>query len=601
MSSSPTSGTSSQNAIRTILQPIKASLLLAGMLAALGAALTMLPIIGITYAVALWATDFTLPNTLMLIEQSPLWSVFTLSAFALLVGMILLFASETIAHLADNRLTTSLRQDIARHLTQVPLGWFQQHSSAEIKQAMHDDVSTLHELTAHFYTNIGRNIGTIVPLALYLIGLDWRLGLLSLIPFLGYYFAFKGALNSTKEENMRRFMDGQNAINHAVVELVQGAATLKTFARPEQRTRSYTKAVESFLDGFLAFTQPLVTPLANANAIISPIAVVSWSLICGTALIFAGWATFIEVLPFILIAPCFSSPLQHLVFASHALNGAKGAAVRLEQLRQTETLPQVDASDFKAPIDSSIQFQNISFQYSESNPILTDLSFTVDAGQTVAIVGESGAGKSTLAQLLLRFFDPSSGAIRLGQVDIKEMPLNTVYRHVGFVLQKPQLIRASLRDNIALGKPDATLEEIEHAAQLANIDELIQGLAKGYDSIVAEDIQLSQGEKQRLSIARALLIEPDVLVLDEPTASVDLKNEHAIQQALSHLAQNKTLLIIAHRLHTIQHADQIIVLDQGRICEQGTHSTLMNAKGRYYRLWQTESYLSNDQQEQPAC
>ena len=218
-----------------------------------------------------------------------------------------------------------------------------------------------------------------------------------------------------------------------------------------------------------------------------------------------------------------------------------------------------------------------------------------------AIVGTSGAGKSTLARLLLRFFDPTEGRITLGGVDLRHIATAELYRRIGFVLQEVRLIHASVRDNIALGRPSASLQQIEAAARLANIHDCIVALPRGYDSVVGEDAQLSGGELQRVSIARAVLLDPAVLVLDEATAAADAENEVAIQDALSRFAHGRTLLVVAHRLDTVMHADHIVVVENGAIVEQGTHAALLVDNGRYAQLWRLGGYQGSTDKAELPC
>jgi len=253
-------------------------------------------------------------------------------------------------------------------------------------------------------------------------------------------------------------------------------------------------------------------------------------------------------------------------------------------LLQTPVLDTTAATDSQQPANGEIRVEQLSYGYDDQVQVLTDINFTLQPGTVTAIVGASGSGKSTLARLLLRFFDPDAGRITLGGVDLRQMDSARLYRHIGFVLQDVRLIHASLHDNIALGRPNATRAEVEAVARLANIHDRILALPHGYDSVVGEDAQLSGGELQRVSIARALLLDPPVLVLDEATAAADADNEVKLQQALSAFAHGRTLVVIAHRLDTVMNADQILVIDNGTLCEQGRHDELLALNGRYARL-----------------
>jgi ATP-binding cassette subfamily B protein len=257
---------------------------------------------------------------------------------------------------------------------------------------------------------------------------------------------------------------------------------------------------------------------------------------------------------------------------------------------KTPVLETLTADQQQVPANQEVRVENVSYVYGEGHQALSNISFTLEPGTVTAIVGSSGSGKSTIARLLLRFFDPSEGRITLGGADLRQIESTELYRRIGFVLQEVRLINASVRENIALGRPSASQQEIEDAARAANIHERILSLPRGYDSVVSEDAQLSGGERQRVSIARAVLLDPPILVLDEATAAADASNEVAIQDALSRFAQGRTLLVIAHRLDTIMHADRILVLENGAIVEQGNHASLLAEQGRYARLWTLGGY-----------
>ncbi|MGJ7530109.1 ABC transporter ATP-binding protein [Variovorax sp. GB1P17] len=576
--------------IASVLGPIRGRLIVAAGLAGVGTMLTLVPLAGIAHVakIVLGAGDLgSIANTAA--AQRDIWWTVIASVASVFMGMALVSAGELVSHLADNRITHHLRLAAAKRLARVPLGWFTSRASGEVKQAMQDDIGTLHSLTAHFYTTAGRAAGAILISVLYMFAMDWRMAIVSVLSFPGFFLFFGRAMKAS-EANMKAFVDGMGRINNAVVEFVNGIPVVKSFGAGGKAHGGYRQAVDAFADAFAGFTRPLVGSMANANAMIAPVAVLGVVLVFGTLFVSLGWIAPVDVLPFALVAPGLSAPLQLLHYITHDLGNAGSAARRVQALLETPVLEQPAPDMRQFPVGSEIRVERIGYAYDARHPVLSDVSFTLAPGTVTAIVGASGAGKSTLARLLLRFFDPTEGRITLGGADLRQIATSDLYRHIGFVLQEVRLIHASVRENIALGRPTASLQEIEDAARAANIHERILGLPRGYDSVVGEDAQLSGGEQQRVSIARAVLLDPPVLVLDEPTAAADAENEVAIQDALSRFAQGRTLLVIAHRLDTVMHADHILVVENGTVREQGRHAELLARQGRYARLWALGGY-----------
>ncbi|MGD9530342.1 MAG: ABC transporter ATP-binding protein, partial [Pseudonocardia sp.] len=286
----------------------------------------------------------------------------------------------------------------------------------------------------------------------------------------------------------------------------------------------------------------------------------------------------------LLVALILPSTVTALGFGAQSRRTAAAAAERIADILDTPVLPVAEHP--RVPEGHRVEFDGVSFSYDGRVDVLHGVSLTLEPGTVTALVGPSGSGKSTLATLLPRFHDVTAGAVRLGGVDVREIAPTELYRHVGFVLQDVQLLRASVADNIRLGRPEATDEEVRDAARAAQVHDRITALPRGYDAVIGEDAQLSGGEAQRVSIARALLADTPVLVLDEATAFADPESEAAIQDALSELARGRTLLVVAHRLTTITGADRIAVLDAGAVVEAGTHDELLAAGGRYARMWE---------------
>ncbi|MFW1643451.1 ABC transporter ATP-binding protein [Acinetobacter guillouiae] len=590
--------------ISQILSPIRGKLILASVLAGLGTMLTLVPLAGIAHIASIaFGMQSSSISTAFAISQDEIWQTVIISIVSLFVGLTIVTIGELIAHLADNHITHHLRIAATKRLSLVPIGWFTSRASGEVKQAMQDDVGTLHELTAHFFTTLGRSIGAILISVIYLFVMDWRLAIISIIPF-PVFFIVLGSAMKASETHMGEFVGGMTKINNAVVEFVNGIPVIKAFGASGKAHKNYSDAVNSFVESFLNFTRPLIGSMANANALVSPVAVLGIVLIFGTLFVKLGWMTPVEILPFALVAPGISAPLLLLGFITHGLRNATSAAERVQALLNTPVLAQLkQASKYKVSNNPEFKVENISYSYNDKSKVLSNINLDLKPGTVTAVVGSSGAGKSTLARLLLRFFDPTEGRITLDGVDIRQIPTIDLYKNIGFVLQEVRLIHANIRDNIALGRPNATQKEIEDAALAANVHERILELPRGYDSVVGEDALLSGGEQQRISIARAVLLDSPILILDEATAAADAENEVAIQDALSKFAKGRTLLVIAHRLDTIMHADHIVVVENGSIAEQGTHQQLLAFNGRYAKLWHLGGYaaISGEQEGALQC
>jgi ATP-binding cassette subfamily B protein len=372
-------------------------------------------------------------------------------------------------------------------------------------------------------------------------------------------------------------------INGTAVEFVQGISVVKTFGQTGRAYRRFLDATQRFMELMGGVIGGSLRSAALAEVVLAPLAALVVIAAAGAALTGAGLISPVEVIPFALLGLGVTSPLMTLFFSATATTQAAEASERVLALLATETLPESDAP--RVPKDETIALDDVRFSYDGQHAALDGVDLRLEPGTTTALVGRSGSGKTTIAKLIPRFWDPDGGRITLGGVDLRDIASSELYRHVSFVFQDVQLLSTSVMENIRLSRPDATTTEVEDAARAAQIHDRILELPRGYDSVVGEDALFSGGEAQRVSIARALLADTPVLVLDEATAFADPESEALIQDALSALAAGRTLLVIAHRLSTIQGADQIAVVDRGRIVERGTHESLLTQGGTYAQLW----------------
>jgi ATP-binding cassette subfamily B protein len=568
------------NPIASLLRPVRGRLVLAASLQIVSSVLVLSPLI----------TSSVIARQLLADPaDSGIWPTLLIGSLLLGLGLALRGAADLIAHLADNALTLILRRRLAARLRTAPLGWFTDTTAGQVKQGMQDDVGALHHLVAHSYTEIAGAVATPIAAYTYLFIIDWRLALILAIPIPVFVLIYRRMMADSGQK-MGEYGRVLADINSGVVEFVDGIPVVKTFGQTGRAHAAYRAAVERFTTFFFGWARPLIAPEIISNQLIAPVALLVLTLLFGTGFVAAGWMDGIDVLPFALVGLGLAGPIGALTANLQALQMGQAAAARLSALLQIDPIPEPAAPAI--PSGTRIELDHVHFGYEPDREVLHDITATFEPGSVTAIVGASGSGKSTLARLMLRYADPTAGQIRLGGVCLDRIASDELFRMVGFVFQEVRLLRASIAENIALARPDAARTDIERAAVAANIHERILRLPRGYDSVHGEDAILSGGEAQRVSIARAFLLDPDVLILDEATSASDAESEHAIQAALSALVteRTRTVIVIAHRLDTIRDADQILVLDKGRIVEQGRHADLLKLDGAYERLWRAQHH-----------
>ncbi|MGV0848684.1 ABC transporter ATP-binding protein [Mycolicibacterium phlei] len=572
-------------ALQQLLAPTRARSARAQRYQLLASAATIVPFIGIVEIGRELLGDDT-P------DAGRIWMVVAVVIAALLVRTLAGGAALAITHAADVDLQRSLRLRIVDKLGRLPLGWFSTRSSGEVRKAVEHDVGELHFLVAHSAVENTGALATPLFGLIYCFYLDWRLGLLAMatVPF---YIGVYVALGRDTRTQMERLDRGVERISGTIVEFIAGVSVVKTFGETGKAHKRFADAADEFNDSFAEWIGPLVRVKAISSIFIDTPVLMLANLAGGYWFVRAGWVTPIEVLGSTLVAVTIPAAVLTVGYSAHIKRQAAAAAGRLQRLFDSPNLPV--PREPQRPQGNSVEFDCVRFSYDGVNTVLHDVSLSLPAGTITALVGPSGSGKSTLATLVPRFHDVTAGAVRVGGVDVRDVAPGELYRHVGFVLQDVSLLAMSVADNIRLGRADATDDEVVAAAEAAQIHDRILALPKGYDSIVGVDAHFSGGEAQRVSIARAILADTPILVLDEATAFADPDSEAAIQEALARLIVGRTVLVIAHRLGSIVAADNIVVLDGGRIIEQGRHDDLLAADGQYARMWQT--YTAGQAQE----
>ena len=504
--------------------------------------------------------------------------LFAVLSYAIYVGALLC------SHLAAFRVATNLRLGLTAHLAGLPLGFSETFGSGRLRKIIQESTGAAETYLAHQLPDQYSAIATPVGLLVLLFVFDWRLGLLSLIPvFLGFSIMMT-MTGSRMAEKMRQYGNALAAMSNEAVEYVRGIPVVKTFGQSVFSFKKFKATIDEYEKWVVSYTKDLRGPMMFYTAAINGVFAF---LIAGGLLLTKNGVTsefLLNLLFYIIITPVISLTLTKIMYMSENKLVVADALDRIDSILEAQPVSVSDKP--RQPKDGSVVLENVHFSYDGKTDVIKGISLEVHPGQTVAFVGPSGGGKSTLASLICRFFDVGSGSVSIGGADVRQIPKETLMDTVSFVFQNSRLLKGSILDNVRLGKKDATEEEVLAALKTAQCMDILEKFPDGLHTVIgSKGVYLSGGEQQRIAIARAVLKNAPILILDEATAFADPDNEAKVQAAFEALAKGKTVIMIAHRLSTVANADCIYVVEDGRIAESGTKDALCAKNGLFARMW----------------
>ena len=503
--------------------------------------------------------------------------------FAVL-SVLLYIAGLMCSHLAAFRIATNLRLALTEHIARLPLGQIQVSGSGKLRRTIADTAGAAETFLAHQLPDQYRAMATVAGLLVLLLAFDWRLGLLSLLPVALGFACMSTMTGKSMQEKMTEYQNALADMSNQAVEYVRGIPVVKTFGQTVFSFKKFKDTIDNYQRWTIAYTKQLRGPMTAYTLAVNSVFV--FLIVGGFWLSGKGVtaALLLDLLFYIIITPVISLTLSKLMLMSEDTMLVTDALKRMDAVLTAPALSRPEQP--QSPKDSAVTFDHVTFRYDGTKNALEDISLTIGAGETAALVGPSGGGKSTLASLAARFFDPTSGAVSIGGVNVKDMDPGQLMDTVSFVLQNSRLIKASILDNVRLGRPDASEDQVMAALEQAQCMDIIEKFPQGVHTVIgSQGVYLSGGEMQRIAIARAILKDAPVLILDEATAFADPDNERKVQAALTRLAQGRTVLMIAHRLSTVTGADKIFVLEEGRLVQQGSFAQLSQSPGLFGRMW----------------
>lgn len=509
------------------------------------------------------------------------WAAVGFAILSMLVYVCALMCS----HLAAFRVQANIRTSLMRHILTLPMGFLDKDGTGKIRKIVNESSAATETYLAHQLPDQAGAIATPAGLLVLLMVFDFRLGLLSLIPVVAAFLIMGTMTGQRMKDKMEEYQNALDEMSSEAVEYVRGIPVVKTFGQSVFSFKRFQVSIRKYEKWTIAYTKEMRIPMTVYTTVINAV----FAVLIAATYFFAGKEgdnTFLlNLLFYIIITPIITVTMNKIMYSSENQLIVTDAISRIESILEKKPLPET--AHAQEPENNSITFENVSFRYEDAGrDALHQINLAIKEGEHVAFVGPSGGGKTTLASLVARFFDTTEGRILIGNKDVKEIPSRQLMDMVSFVFQDSKLLKTSILENVRMGKKEATREEVMQALKEAQCEDIIAKLPDGIDTVIGSSgTYVSGGEAQRLSIARAMLKNAPILILDEATAFADPDNEAKVQEAFSRLSKGKTVIMIAHRLSSIVDADRICVLKDGSITEEGTHETLLEKNGIYAHMW----------------
>ena len=513
--------------------------------------------------------------------------VFAVGAMLVYIGALMC------SHIAAFRVQANIRKDAMHHIATLPLGFMDGIGSGKMRKTVNEASAATETYLAHQLPDSAGAMATPIGLIALLLFFDWRLGLLSLVPVVLAFLIMSSMTGSKMKKKMEEYQNALDNMSNEAVEYVRGIPVVKTFGQSVFSFKKFKGSIDEYEKWVISYTKDMMLPMMGYTTIINAV----FAVLIAAAMIFtsSGVTTsfFVDLLFYVIITPVITVTLTKIMFSSENKMIVADAMKRIESVLDMKPLEETKTQ--KHPKDNSIKLSGVKFKYAKATEnAINGVDLTVAPGEHIALVGPSGGGKTTLASLIARFWDTTEGQILIGGEDVRDIPKKELSETVSFVFQDAKLLKMSVLDNVRLSKPNATKEEVLKALHDAQCDDIAEKLPNGVDTVIgANGVYLSGGEQQRISIARVMLKNSPILILDEATAFADPDNETKVQEAFSAMSKGKTVIMIAHKLSTVTNADRIYVLENGKVAESGTHDTLTKSDGLYAKMWDEYNRSAN--------